>query len=364
MGKTLSGLIFHELEIEGYERVVEATDQESGLHAIISLHNTRLGPAIGGTRMIPYPTFEEALQDVLRLSKGMTYKSSVAETGSGGGKSVIIADPATQKTEELLLAFAEAVNHFQGKYIAAIDSGIATKDLETVGKGTSYVIGLPSPVGSGDPSPFTAFGGFKGIQAAAQKLWGSDSLKGKRIAIQGLGGVGMCLAEMLFWAGAELVVSDIDLIRIQEAEVRFGAQGVLPDEILRVSCDILAPCAMGAILNPETIPHLKCRAVAGLANNQLLSDKDGQALFERGILYAPDYVINSGGLFNVCAELEEGGYQAQASRDKIVRIYDLLLTIFTQAEEKHLSTMQVAEELAEHKLIHGVGKRAQKTLVY
>lgn len=351
---------FREIKSEGFERVVEVSEIKSGLHAIIALHNTKLGPALGGIRAFPYATFDHALNDVLRLARGMTYKAAVAETGTGGGKSVIITDGRAPKSEQLLLAFAEAVNRFEGHYICAEDYGMYLSDLEIIRKGTRFAVGLPHPNSSGDPSPFTSFGGFRGIQTVCKSLWGSDSVRGKKIAIQGLGSVGMKLAQSLFWQGAELIVADIEPTRVQAVVKTYGARPVSVDEILSVECDILAPCALGGILSSEVIGKLRCSAVAGLANNQLLTEQDGELLSERNILYAPDYVINSGGLFNVCAELNEDGYCPANARASVERIYDHLLSIFTLAKERKISTHKVANQIAEDNLRKGIGKRTHK----
>lgn len=357
MNKAAISLIINEIQIDGYERVVEFKDGESGLHALIAIHDSRLGPALGGIRAYPYASFEEGLNDVLRLAQGMTYKAAVSETGTGGGKSIIFADNKTPKSPELLLAFAEAVNYFEGLYICAEDVGMTVHEVAQVGERTPYAVGLPRRKSSGDPSRFTSFGGFRGIQAVCKKLWGSDSVAGKTFAIQGLGAVGMRLAERLFWGGARLVVSDVNREAVDRAVKDFGAEAVAPDQILSVPCDVFVPCALGAILNPASIPTLRCQAVAGLANNQLLSDQDGDALFKRGILYAPDYVINSGGLLAVCVELEPEGFDPNTARQQVDRIYDVLTTIFEVSEQKKQSTYLVAKELAEQNMELGNGKR-------
>ncbi len=357
MGSSTSSLVFKELAIDGYEKVVEVTDKESGLHAIISIHDTRLGPALGGTRAYPYKNFDDALTDVLRLSRSMTYKAAIAQTGTGGGKSVIITDG--EKSEKLLLAFAEAVNAFEGEYICAEDVGMTLTDLGVVSKGTRYAVGLPHPKCSDDPSPYTVFGGFRGIQAACKHVWGSCSVKGRTVAIQGLGATGMKLARSLFWAGAKLIVTDVNSARCSQAVKEFGAEVVNPSEIYGVECDIFSPCALGGIINPETIPQLKCKVVAGIANNQLLTDDDGVELKKRGILYAPDFVINGGGLYNVCVEIYKEGYSPTVARKNVDQIYDVLLKIYTLAEEKDQTTQQVALDLAEHNLEQGIGKRTE-----
>lgn len=343
--------VFKEILIEGYERVIEVINEEVHLHGIIAIHSTRLGPACGGIRAYPYKSFNQALIDVLRLAKGMTYKSAVAQTGTGGAKSVLIIDKEHPKTKEMLLAFAEAINHLKGKYYGGEDMGVTLADLDAMRTVTPYVVGLSLSGSSGDPSNFTARGGFKGIQAVCQHLWGTPSVRGKKIAVQGLGSVGMKLIQHLFWEGAELIVTDINPFLIEEAVNHWGAIHVAPDQIFEVECDIFAPCAIGGILNEHTIPQLKCRAVAGVANNQLLTDEDGYRLVERKILYAPDFVINAGGLMNISSEIKKRKYQPIWTRDRVDHLYELLLSIFDQAERAGHSPNQVAIEIAEH-LLH------------
>lgn len=357
MGRATADLTFNELTIDDYERVVEIKNRN--LHAIVAIHNTQLGPGLGGIRAYPYSSFEQGLNDVLRLAKGMTYKAAVAKTGTGGGKSVIFTDYAKPKSEEMLHDFAEAVNQFGGEYICAEDFGMHLADLEIVCQKTPYAVGLPAPKSSGDPSRFTAYGGYRGIQAVCKKLWGTDSVAGRTFAIQGLGSVGMRMAYTLFWNGARLLVADLNPTLVKRAVEEFGATALSPQEILSARCDILVPCALGAVLSPQTIPQLRCEAVAGLANNQLLSDKDGEKLFKQGILYAPDYIINSGGLIAVCVEIEPEGFDPKLARSHVDRIYDLLTTVFTLSDEKRQSTNQVAKEIAEYNLEHGIGKRTK-----
>lgn len=353
----LSTIHLKNIPIDGYEQVIEITDSKTGLHAFISIHNTRLGPALGGTRIFPYASREAALEDALRLSKGMTYKSAIAGVGCGGGKSVIIADPKTQKTPELLMAFGAAVEKLGGLYICAEDVGCTTEDVKVIRRATKYVVGLPQEKSSGDPGHFTAWGVFRGIQSAAKKIFGTDSLVGRKVAVQGLGNVGRNLIGYLFWAGADLILSDIDPVVLAKYAAKYGAKTVSPNEILSVECDILAPCAMGGILNDTTIPLLRCRAVAGAANNQLLKDKHGEALRDRGILYAPDFVINAGGLLNVAAEIEECGYCPTKPRDQCIRIYDTLLSIYEISDTMRESTNSAAIALADKRIAQGIGKR-------
>ncbi len=350
-------LEYTEIPVEGYEKVIEAVDVDAGLHAYIAIHDTTMGPSLGGTRIYPYSSNEEALTDALRLAKGMTYKSAMAEIGLGGGKSVIIADPAKEKSEELLLAFATAVDSLKGKYICAEDMGTSVEDMALISTKTSYVVALDSKTSSGDPSPFTAFGTYRGMQAVAFKLWESESLRNRQVAIQGLGNVGWKLGEQLFWAGAKLVVADVNGDRAAEFGHQFGAQVVSTDEILFTECDILAPCAMGGVFNDQTIPKLRCAAVAGAANNQLLEEKHGEELMKRGILYAPDYVINAGGIINVSVELDPGGYNARIAWKKVEALYEVLLSVFNIATKRKIPTSEAANDLAEHKLRYRIGQR-------
>lgn len=352
-----SQIAFNELDIEGFERVVEI--KNANVHGIIAIHSTKLGPALGGIRAYPYASFEDGLQDVLRLARGMTYKAAVAETGTGGGKSVLFMD-GRKKSEEMLLSFAEAINAFEGNYIGAEDLGMQLRDLEVLCRKTPYAVGLPALKSCGDPSPFTAYGGFRGIQAVCKALWGTDSVSGRTFAVQGLGSVGMKLAQQLFWGGGRLIVTDVNPALVNYAVKEFGARAVAPSEIAQVSCDIFVPCALGGILNPKTIDTLRCSAVAGLANNQLLEQEDGDILFHKGILYAPDYVINSGGLLAVCVEIEPEGFDPKTARDNVDRIYDHLSTIFSLSEERKKGTHHIANGLAEYNLAHGIGKRTLK----
>jgi leucine dehydrogenase len=356
MCETFFEAAVEELDVPGYEKVLRITEESTGLLAIICIHDTTLGPALGGTRIRAYPSFEAALTDVKRLAKGMSYKSAMAETGLGGGKSVIILDPR-DKTPELLTAFAEAVNSLGGLYTCAEDMGCTLDDVTLIGKTTPYVTGLKHAKSSGNPSPFTAWGTFRGIQSVLYKLFGTTDLTGRTVAIQGLGSVGEILAETLFWHGAHLILSDLDWEKTMALAKKFHAEACPVEDIMTVRCDVLSPCAMGGILNSETIPQLNCSAVAGCANNQLLTDADAELLFARGILYAPDFVINAGGLINVTSEIDRDGYNPRTTRDKTDRLYDQLLAIYTAAEEKGISTHRAAVEMAEHKIRHHIGKR-------
>ncbi|MDE3045101.1 MAG: Glu/Leu/Phe/Val dehydrogenase [Verrucomicrobiota bacterium] len=345
------------IAVEGYEQVIKVTDKNVGLTAIIAIHDTTLGPALGGIRIYPYAKFNDALEDVLRLSKGMTHKSAVAEVGYGGGKSVIIADPKTEKTPELLMAFGAAVEKLGGCYICAEDVGCTTEDVKTVRRSTKYVVGLPHAKSSGDPGPFTAWGTFRGIQATLKQLFGSKKMEKRAIAVQGLGNVGKHLIDHLYWAGADLILSDIDSVLLKKMAAKYGARTLPPDQILKAECDVLVPCALGGIFNDQTIPFLRCKGIAGSANNQLLKDSHAKALRDRNILYAPDFVINAGGLLNVAAELEEGGYYPAQPRAKVHRIYDTLMAIYEIATRNKESTHEAALALASYRLKYGIGKR-------
>lgn len=348
-----------ELSIEGYEKVVEVIDPSVGLHAFIAIHSTELGPSLGGARFFPYPDSQSALIDVLRLAKAMSYKSALIMDGLGGGKSVIIGNPQKDKSKELLFSFGKALNHLEGKYIVAEDVGTNTEDMDAIRQVSPYVAACSTCTSSGDPSPFTAWGVLLGLRAAQQFLHGSASLTGKKIAIQGLGNVGSKLAQFLFWEGAELIVCDPDAAKTERARNQFAASIVNLNEIYDVPCNIFSPCAMGGILNPQTIPRLQCEAIAGSANNQLLDEKDGALIAERGILYAPDYVINAGGLINVSIEFDKDGYNAKIARKKVLQIYNTLLTIFQNANKEQKATNIIADEAALYRLKHRIGARKE-----
>lgn len=354
-------LVMEEIFIKGYEKVIKVTDKLVGLKAIISIHNTSLGPAMGGTRIYPYKTFEEALKDVLRLSRGMTYKSAVAEVGFGGGKSVIIADPKKDKTNELLYSFGKAVDSLKGKYICAEDVGCGMKDVMQIRKATRYITGLNHDKSSGDPSPYTAWGVFKGIQSVLKKIYGSSSMEGKKINLQGLGSVGGHLASLLFWHGADLSVFDINEEVLNKVAQKYRVKVVSSKEIIEGECDVFSPCAMGGVINDETINKFRCKAIAGSSNNQLMLDSHGEMLHEKGILFAPDFVINGGGLINVSSELEKNGYNPKNTRSDTNKIFDILMSIFEIAEKNNISTSKAAIELAEYKVKYNLGKRIEKT---
>jgi leucine dehydrogenase len=343
-----------EIAHPGYERVVRAEDPESGLRSVIAVHDTSLGPALGGLRMWPYRSWDEATFDVLRLAKGMTYKSAVADTGLGGGKAVILGNPKTDKSEALFRAMGRFVERLGGTYITAEDVGTSVEDMVAVRKETRWVTGLPRSMGSsGDPSPWTALGVFLGMRACLEEAFGDGSFARRTVAIQGVGHVGMHLAEHLHRAGASLVVSDVSPERAREAQTRFSATVVDPGAVVDVECDVFAPCALGAVVNDETLKRLRTRVVSGAANNVLLREEHGDRLREMGVLYAPDYVINAGGIINVSIEVEPQGYDEARSRKKVENIHAALKTVFRIARERNVSTNRASNFLAEERLAKG-----------
>jgi leucine dehydrogenase len=347
-----------DLKIEGYYRVVEAQDPAVGLHCFIALHDCTLGPAAGGTRIYPYRNREEALEDALRLAKTMTYKAAVVQVGLGGGKGVIIGDPARDKTEQLLLSYADVVNSLKGEFVTGENMGTTIEDVNIMHKKTPYVVAYSKLKGSADPTAFTAWGIFKGMQAVAQTLWGTPSLQDKEILIQGLGGVGSKLANLLFWEGAQLLFAEVDTKKLHELAHFYGAKIVSVDDFYSVPCDILSPCAKGPIITEQNIHQLRCKAITGAANSQLQDSNLGQVLKEKRILYAPDFIINAGGVIDIAMELEPEGYHARVALRKVNTLYDRLLTIFEKAERENQSTLTIAEEMAEYNIKHLIGKRS------
>jgi leucine dehydrogenase len=347
--------IFEQVAEFQHEQVVYCHDHETGLKAIIGIHNTVLGPALGGTRMWHYATEAEALHDVLRLSRGMTYKAAISGLNLGGGKAVIIGDAKKLKNEALLRKFGRFVNNLNGKYITAEDVNMTTKDMEYIRMETKHVAGLPESMGgSGDPSPVTAYGTYMGMKAAAKKAFGSDSLAGKRIAVQGVGHVGTYLLEYLQKEGASLVLTDYYEERAYEAASRFGATAVALDEIYDQDVDIYSPCALGATINDDTINRLKCRVIAGCANNQLaIENEHGPELVRRGIVYAPDFLINAGGLINVYSEVV--GTSRQGALAQTEKIYDYTLQVLDRAEQENSHPQAAAIRQAQER-IEAVGK--------
>jgi leucine dehydrogenase len=329
-----------------HEQVLIARDADTGYHGIIAIHSTALGPAVGGTRFWNYATEDDALTDCLRLSQGMTYKTALAGLPLGGGKSIIIGNSAAPNREALLRAHGRFVDTLQGRYITAEDVGTSPADMEILRLETQHVAGLLGR--SGDPSPFTARGVFRAIQASSKFLRNSDDLSGSTVAIQGCGHVGYNLAKWLHEAGAKLIVADINKDNVTRLVDEFDAETVHPSEIFSVPADIFAPCALGGVINDETIPQLKVQIVAGAANNQLLEERHGTMLRDRNILYAPDYVANAGGVLNGCVEVL--GWEADHALRKVDEIYETILRIFESAQAGGITTNQAADRLAEDRL--------------
>ena len=338
--------IFETIAGMGHEQIVLAHDPSAGYRGIIAIHSTILGPALGGTRFWSYANDEEAIVDALRLARGMTYKNAVAGLNLGGGKAVIIGDNKTKSRELIFRAHGRFVESLGGRYITAEDVGTSTADMDYVHMETKNVSGLAGR--SGDPSPVTAHGVFRAIQASAKDRWGKDDIANRTVAVQGCGHVGYFLAKELHEAGAKLVVTDIDPERVKRVVAEFGARPVAPEEIYGVQADLFAPCALGAIVNDKTIPQLKVEIVAGAANNQLLEERHGDELERKGILYAPDYVANAGGVINVYSELA-GWTSARAFR-KADEIYDTVLRVFSIARQDKVPTYQAADRLAEQRI--------------
>ncbi len=347
--------LFGQLSTFDHEQVVFCQDNHTGLKAIIAIHNTVLGPGLGGTRMWLYNNEKDAINDALRLSRGMTYKAAISGLNLGGAKAVIIGDAKTQKSEALFRKFGRFVENLNGKYITAEDVNTTTKDMEYVNMETEHVVGLPEWTGGGgDPSPVTAFGTYMGMKASAKQAWGNDSLAGKTVAVQGIGKVGFHLLEHLHNEGAKIYVTDLNQDILKKANETFGAIVVPGDDIFGLDVDIFAPCAMGAILNDQTIPQLKCSIVAGAANNQQADEKvHGPMLKEKGILYAPDFVINAGGLINVYSEWT--GYNKEKAYSQAENIYNTILNIYSHADAHNTHPQAAAIALAE-KRIHDTMK--------
>jgi leucine dehydrogenase len=341
--------IFKYMETYDYEQMVICQDKQSGLKAIICIHDTTLGPALGGTRMWTYDSEDAAIEDALRLARGMTYKNAAAGLNLGGGKTVIIGDPKKDKNEEMFRAFGRYIQGLNGRYITAEDVGTTVEDMDLIYQETPFVTGVSPAFGSsGNPSPVTAYGVYRGMKAAAMEAFGTDSLEGKVIAVQGVGHVAYTLCKHLHEEGASLIVTDINKEAVQRAVDDFGAKAVDIDDIYSVDCDIFAPCALGAIINDDTISKIKAKVIAGAANNQLKETRHGDALHEMGIVYAPDYVINAGGVINVADELN--GYNRERALKKVETIYDNIASVIEISKRDNIPTYLAADRLAEERI--------------
>ena len=356
--------ILQRMGAEGHEQVMMFSDPGSGLKGIIAVHDTTLGPSCGGTRMWPYESEAEALTDALRLSLAMTYKSAAAGLHFGGGKAVIIGDPHTQKTEALMRAYGRVVDTLGGRYLTTTDVGTTGRDLEYIRQETRHVTGLPLSLGgSGDTSIMTGLGLYMGMKACAEEVWGREGLRGRTVAVQGFGKVASHLCEHLMQEDARIVVTDVYDAAVDKAR-DMGLEVTSPDSIMTMDCDIFAPCALGGVLNSGTIPQLRCRVVAGGANNQLLSEADGEELHRRGILYAPDYIVNAGGIINVEAEMGDAGYSLERAREKTERIHEIMTSVIQTSQAQEISTAAAADRLAEERLdsvrrIRSIHRRCQ-----
>jgi len=343
--------ILGRMEQHDHEEVLFCFDRATGLKAIIAIHDTTLGPALGGTRMWPYATEAEALNDVLRLSRGMTYKSALAGLDLGGGKAVIIGDARTQKTEAMFRRFGQFVDSLNGRYITAEDVGMSTAEMVNIKKETNSVAGLPEEMGgSGDPSPVTAYGVFCGMKAAAKQAYGSDMLSGRKVSVQGAGNVGRYLVGHLVSEGAQVFLTDIHDDKLAAIKAEFPSITLVkPEDIYDLDVDIYAPCALGATVNDETLKKLKCSVICGAANNQLADEAvHGKAVMKKGILYAPDFLVNAGGIIN-CA-WERKGYNRKAAMGQTEAIYDTALRIFKASADLDIPTYLAANQAAEHRV--------------
>jgi len=352
--------VFDRMQTHGYEQVVFCHDRSTGLRSIIAIHSTRLGPALGGTRFHPYPSEADALVDVLRLAKGMTYKSAAAGLDLGGGKAVIIGDPRTDKCEALLRAYGRFVDSLNGRYLTAEDVGTTVPDMDVIRRETRFVTGTSTSIGgSGDPSAATAWGVLNAMRAVAEHLWGSDSLEGRHITVAGVGKVGSALVAHLNESGAKVTVADVDDKKVERMARQHGAAVAPVGEVHSLPCDIHSPCALGATLNATTIAQLACAAVCGSANNQLAEPADAERLVDAGVLYAPDYVVNAGGVINIAEELR--GYDAEGAWARVAVIRETTAKVLATARDEGITTAAAADRLAEDRIAAISGVRHIRT---
>lgn len=342
--------VFSKLEQSGHQKVVYCSDPDTGLRGIIAIHDTTLGPALGGTRMFAYKTETEALNDVLRLSRSMTYKAAITGLNLGGGKAVIIGDSRLQKSEALMRRFGRFIENLNGSFITAEDVGTSPKDMEYIRMETKYVTGIPESIGgSGDPSPVTARGVFMGIKASVKEFFGNDNLAGKSVAVQGIGHVGEILVGLLRNENAKVYISDINEDRLRQVAQKYGAEAISTNKLFDLDIDIYSPCALGATVNTETINRLKCSIIAGSANNQLADEEvHGKLLLDKGILYAPDYLINAGGLINCYSEI--AGFNKKKTLQMTENIYEATRRVLKKSKEDNIPTNEAANKIAEKRI--------------
>ena len=344
-------VVFDRIAADEYEQIVYCHDRASGLKAIIALHSTRLGPGLGGTRFHPYATEDDALVDVLRLARGMTYKAAAAGLDLGGGKAVVLGDPRTDKTEALLRAYARFVHTLGGRYVTAEDVGTTQADMDLVRRETPHVTGVSEHLGgSGDPSAATAWGVFHAMKAVGRRLDGSTDLAGRHVVVSGVGKVGTCLVRHLVEERAAVTVADVDQGAVDRVQRDFDVDVVPPEKAHAVACDVFSPCAMGAVLDATTIPELRCRAVVGSANNQLAGPDDADRIAASGVLYAPDYIVNAGGIINIAEELSHAGYHKARAWERVRRILDTTDAVLAAAEAGGVTTVEAADRLAERRI--------------
>ena len=344
--------VFERIGADDYEQVVFCHDRRAGLRAIVAVHSTRLGPALGGVRFHPYPSEAEGLEDVLRLARGMTYKAAAAGLDLGGGKAVIFGNPTRDKTEALLRAYARHVDALGGRYLTAEDVGTTQDDMDLIRRETRFVTGAsPELGGSGDPSAATAYGLAWAMKAVARHLWGDPSLAGRHVAVAGVGKVGRALLGHLVEERARVTVADVSPAAVDWAVREYGAEVAPTEKIHAVDCDIYAPCALGGVLGEETIPELRCAAVVGAANNQLADASSPGLLARAGVLYAPDYVVNAGGLINIAEELAPGGYRPDRAKAAVGRIFDTVASVLQVAEADGVTTAEAADRRAEQRIV-------------
>jgi leucine dehydrogenase len=350
--------VFDRFGEDEYEQIVHFSDRSTGLRAIVAIHSTRLGPALGGTRFHPYATEDDALVDVLRLAKGMTYKAAAAGLDLGGGKAVVIGDPRRDKTEALLRVYARYVDTLGGRYVTAEDVGTTQADMDLIRRETPNVTGVSEHLGgSGDPSAATAWGVFHAIKATLRHVDGSPEVKGRHVVVSGVGKVGTCLVRHLVEERAHVTIADVDATALERVQRDFDVDVVPVEKAHAVECDVFSPCALGAVLHAHTIPELRCRAVVGSANNQLAEPADAERLAAAGVVYAPDYIVNAGGIVNIAEELSPAGYLQARAWDRVRRIFDTTATVLQTASDEGITTAAAADRLAEARIaaLGGVG---------